>query len=155
VKEKVPSAPAPKTTGTMQPPLPTSIELGGRLVTVTNINGRVYDNINLQRADRTGVIYTAEGGGGRIKLSELPAEFLKEHGVPDEWIESSPTAAAAATPKPRGLVAGALVQAQWAGKWIPGTITKVNPGGFSVMVQLQDSRFRFPLVLSTNQVRLQ
>jgi hypothetical protein len=49
---------------------------------------------------------------------------------------------------------GASVQAQWAGRWIPGQITAINPGGFSVMVQLQDSRFRYPIVLPTNQIRL-
>ena len=46
------------------------------------------------------------------------------------------------------------VEANWAGGWIPGIITRVNPGGFSVMVQLEDARFRHPIVLSTNQVRL-
>jgi hypothetical protein len=49
---------------------------------------------------------------------------------------------------------GAAVQAQWAGRWIPGQITSINSGGYSVMVQLQDSRFRYPIVLPTNQIRL-
>jgi hypothetical protein len=48
---------------------------------------------------------------------------------------------------------GGGVEANWAGKWIPGKITRVNPGGYSVMVQLDDPRFRMPIVLSTNQIR--
>lgn len=49
---------------------------------------------------------------------------------------------------------GANITAQWAGKWIPGTVVSINPGGFSVMVKLEDSRFPHPIVLSTNQLRL-
>lgn len=49
---------------------------------------------------------------------------------------------------------GASVQAQWADRWIPGQITSINSGGFSVMVKLQDPRFSFPIVLPTNQIRL-
>lgn len=50
--------------------------------------------------------------------------------------------------------AGSAVEANWAGGWIPGKITRVNPGGFSVMVQLADARFPHPIVLSINQIRL-
>lgn len=49
---------------------------------------------------------------------------------------------------------GDLVQANWGGKWTPGKITRVNPGGFTLMVQLEDSRYPEPIVLSTNQIRL-
>jgi hypothetical protein len=49
---------------------------------------------------------------------------------------------------------GSEVNAHWGGKWIPGTIKSINSGGFSVMVQLDDSRFPRPIVLSTNQIRL-
>jgi hypothetical protein len=48
---------------------------------------------------------------------------------------------------------GQRVEARWAGKWIPGQITAINPGGFNVMILLQDSRFPQPIVLSTNQLR--
>jgi hypothetical protein len=50
--------------------------------------------------------------------------------------------------------AGAGVSAQWAGRWISGKVVSINPGGFSVMVQLEDSRFPRPILLSTNQIRL-
>jgi hypothetical protein len=49
---------------------------------------------------------------------------------------------------------GSAVEANWAGGWIPGKITRVNPGGFSVMVQLADARSPHPIVLSINQIRL-
>jgi hypothetical protein len=50
---------------------------------------------------------------------------------------------------------GERVQAKWANAWIPGTITAVNPGGFSMMVKLDDSRFPRPIVLSTHQLKKQ
>jgi hypothetical protein len=49
---------------------------------------------------------------------------------------------------------GSKVEANWAGGWIPGQVTRLNPGGFSVIVQLNDRRFPNPIVLSTNQLRL-
>lgn len=45
------------------------------------------------------------------------------------------------------------VQARWAGKTIPGRITRINPGGFTVMVQLEDPRFPHPILLSTNELK--
>jgi len=59
------------------------------------------------------------------------------------------------TPTQVGAFAvGGVVQANWAGGWIPGTITKINYGGHSVMVKLNDPRFSFPIVLNTNQLRI-
>ena len=49
---------------------------------------------------------------------------------------------------------GTRVEAHWGGRWVPGKVTRVNPGGFSLMVQLEDARFSHPIVLSTNQLRL-
>jgi hypothetical protein len=46
------------------------------------------------------------------------------------------------------------IEANWAGGWVPGTITKINGGGHSVMVQLEDSRWPTSIVFSTNQIRL-
>jgi amino acid transporter len=57
-------------------------------------------------------------------------------------------------PSPSPFPAGTAVSAHWGGKWVPGIVTSVNGGGFSVMVQLDDPRFRQPIVLSTNQIRL-
>jgi len=48
---------------------------------------------------------------------------------------------------------GDKVQANWGGKWTSGKITTINPGGFSLMVQLDDPRFPQPIVLATNQIR--
>ena len=48
---------------------------------------------------------------------------------------------------------GDSIEANWGGKWTSGKITRVNPGGFNVMVQLEDARFPQPIVLSTNQIR--
>ncbi len=49
---------------------------------------------------------------------------------------------------------GASVSANWAGRWTPGKIASINPGGFTVMVQLEDQRFPQPIGLPTNQIRL-
>ncbi len=48
---------------------------------------------------------------------------------------------------------GESVEAFWPGKWTPGKIVSINPGGFSMMVQVDDARFPQPIVLSTNQIR--
>ena len=48
---------------------------------------------------------------------------------------------------------GQKVSANWGGQWTAGKITQVNPGGFTMMVQLDDARWPQPIVLSTNQLR--
>lgn len=50
---------------------------------------------------------------------------------------------------------GDEVAANWGGKWTPGKITTINPGGFTLKVQLEDPRFPHPILLSTNQIRVQ
>lgn len=57
-------------------------------------------------------------------------------------------------PQVGAFAVGSAVQANWAGGWIPGTITKINYGGHSMMVKLNDARFPYPIVLNTNQLRL-
>jgi hypothetical protein len=49
---------------------------------------------------------------------------------------------------------GGMVEAHWVGGWLRGKITSINPGGYSVMVQLEDTRFPHPIVFSTNLIRL-
>jgi len=72
----------------------------------------------------------------------------------------NPTNAPMHTPPPEtptqvgAFAVGTAVQANWAGGWIPGTITKINYGGHSMMVKLNNARFPYPIVLSTNQLRL-
>lgn len=66
-----------------------------------------------------------------------------------------PTASRPAAPTQAGPYSvGSDVEADWAGKRSAGKITAINPGGFSVMVQLVDARFPRPILLSTNQIRL-
>lgn len=45
------------------------------------------------------------------------------------------------------------VQARWAGTTLPGRITEIHPGGFNVMVQLDDLRFPHPILMSTNLLK--
>jgi hypothetical protein len=89
-------------------------------------------------------------------MTPPPVHF--HHAAPVEppagTVATAPTPSAVSTGAAKNYAADAAVLADWAGGWIPGTITKVNPGGFSVMVKLNDTRFPFPIVLSTNQVRL-
>lgn len=48
---------------------------------------------------------------------------------------------------------GTKVEANWGGRWTPGKVTRLNFGGHSLFVQLEDSRYPHPLVLSTNMIR--
>jgi hypothetical protein len=48
---------------------------------------------------------------------------------------------------------GSAVEANWAGGWIPGKVTRINLGGHTVMVQLEDRRFPHPIVFSMSQLR--
>lgn len=54
-----------------------------------------------------------------------------------------------------GYQPGQKIEANWAGGWIPGTIIEPFGGGMSYRVQLEDSRFQYPMVLSTNRLRPQ
>jgi hypothetical protein len=76
---------------------------------------------------------------------------------------SAPTPSAAAamntlkpseTARAGSFTVGGKVEANWAGGWKPGKITEINPGGFTMMVQIEDSRWSNPIVLSTNQLRV-
>jgi len=49
---------------------------------------------------------------------------------------------------------GQRIAAQWAGQWLPGTVVE-NLTPFTCRVQLEDLRFRQPILLSTNMLRLQ
>lgn len=71
---------------------------------------------------------------------------------PPQFVSNAPPFAAPTQTGPYAV--GSVVEANWAGGWIPGKITRINPGGFSVFVQLDDPRFPQPIVLGTNQLRL-
>ena len=56
--------------------LATDIDLKQRVVTFTNLQGRVYDSVQLTRANNTGVIYSTENGGGMVFYTNLaPAQL--------------------------------------------------------------------------------
>jgi hypothetical protein len=127
----------------------TSIELNGRIVTVTNLAGRVFENIKLIRADHSGVVYLSEAGGGRIPLNILPVEFLTDIGVPTNW----PGSSVMPRPRPTGYDVGSRVSLQWAGRWQSGTV--VEHSGPSVQVRMDDPTYRIPLWFGTNIVHPQ
>lgn len=67
---------------------------------------------------------------------------------------ATPNATSPATTMPTAqYVVGSAVEANWAGGWIPGKVIRINPGGHSVMVQLEDQRFPHPIVFSMSQLR--
>lgn len=65
------------------------IDLGGKLTTFTNLQGRVFENVLLQRATLDGVIYGVTNGigGGMVKYKDLSSEFLTNLNIPAERIE--------------------------------------------------------------------
>jgi hypothetical protein len=60
------------------------IYLGGRLLTFTNLQGRVFANVKLERANLDGVIYslTNGAGGGMVKFKDLSTNFLASLNIP-------------------------------------------------------------------------
>lgn len=147
-----------------------TLDLGGKIVTVTNSNGFVLRNIKLLEANPTSLIYSMNEQKQRIALASLPVEFLDSLNIPPDW-PGYRTAAHVATmnhstassasrqpnpnPPPTQNVTGAYkpgqkIYANWAGRWISGTIIEPFGMGMSYRVQLADPRFRTPMVLSTN-----
>lgn len=153
-----------------QPAGRATMDLGGKIVTVTNNNGLVLHDITLIRATPTFLTYSAGGQEQRIPLAALPVEFLESLGLPNEW-SSYRTGSHAAPPResrhetqtPAALnqnVTGAYkpgqkIYANWAGRWISGTVIEPFGIGMSYRVQLVDPRFKYPMVLSTNLLRPQ
>ena len=65
------------------------IDLGGKLTTFTNTQGRVYENVLLQKATLDGVIYGVTNGigGGMVKFKDLSPEFLASLNIPADRIQ--------------------------------------------------------------------
>src|ERR1019366_3024502 len=57
-----------------------------RFATITNLQWRVYQSVQLVRADLDGFIYLQEGGGGFISYTNLTPATLQEFGVPTNRI---------------------------------------------------------------------
>lgn len=148
------------------------LDLGGKIVSVTNRFGRVYENIRLIEVSPLVLSYQVNGMRRSEPLASLPVEFLDSLDIPKEWsgyqiaahrasqdIEGVPTQPpvqnpAAVVTKTSGYAVGQRIYAHWSGKWIPGTVV-ANFSPFSYRVQLEDPRFRQPMVLSTNLLRPQ
>ena len=57
------------------------ITFANRQETLTNLEGRVYDRVELVRADLDGIVYRNESGGGRICYTNLSAATLEALGI--------------------------------------------------------------------------
>ena len=47
------------------------IDLKERVATFTNLQGRIYENVTLRRANKDGVIYSTDNGGGMVLYTNL------------------------------------------------------------------------------------
>ena len=67
----------------------TDIDLGGKLMTFTNLQGRVFTNVKLDHAGLDGVIYsfTNGSGGGMVKFKDLDADLLASLNIPPERLQ--------------------------------------------------------------------
>lgn len=65
------------------------INLGDKLTTFTNLQGRVYENVRLERGTLDGVIYSVTNGigGGMVKYKDLPVDFIADLNIPTNRIE--------------------------------------------------------------------
>ena len=107
--------------------VPRLIELNDRVVTFTNLQNHVYENVKLVRVDPQRLTYLEEGGGGSILLRDLPLPFLVSIGVPTNWpsvmarLDGSAPSFSAASGNSRGnFTVGDQVEAHWGGRWQPG-----------------------------------
>jgi virulence-associated protein VapD len=58
------------------------IDLKLRPVTFTNLQGRVYENVRLSRANNDGVAYFTDGGGGMVLYTNLAPVLLAAWSIP-------------------------------------------------------------------------
>lgn len=66
-----------------------TIELGGKTVTFTNLQGRIFTNVILERANLDGVIYSLpdNAGLGMVKYANLSTNLLVEWKIPLDRIQ--------------------------------------------------------------------
>jgi len=66
----------------------TDIDLGGKMMTFTNLQGHVFAGVKLDHANLDGVIYSlTNGGGGLVKFKDLSPDFLASLNIPPERLE--------------------------------------------------------------------
>ena len=67
----------------------TDIDLGGKVLTFTNLQGRVFAEVKLEHANLDGVIYslTNGAGGGMVKFKDLDTNFLASLNIPPERLQ--------------------------------------------------------------------
>jgi len=65
------------------------IDLGGKVTTFTNLQGRVYENVRLEHGTLDGVIYSVTNGvgGGMVKYKDLSPDFLADLNIPTNRIQ--------------------------------------------------------------------
>ncbi|MGA2245906.1 MAG: hypothetical protein ABSH48_12975 [Verrucomicrobiota bacterium] len=65
------------------------IDLGGKITTFTNLQGRVYENVRLDHGTLDGVIYSLTNavGGGMVKYKDLSVDFLTDLNIPTNRIQ--------------------------------------------------------------------
>ena len=66
-----------------------AITFTNKIVTFTNLQGRIYQDVRLTRADLVGIIYREGAGGGRVCYTNLPAAFLESLGISSNWIAAA------------------------------------------------------------------
>lgn len=57
------------------------ITFTNRYETITNLQGQVYEHVELVRADLDGIVYRCEGGGGRISYTNMFPDKLEALGI--------------------------------------------------------------------------
>jgi len=67
----------------------TDIDLGGKVVTFTNLQGRVFADVKLEHANLDGVIYSLTNGtgGGMVKFKDLDPSLLTSLNIPPERLQ--------------------------------------------------------------------
>jgi hypothetical protein len=132
----------------------------------------VLKDVALLRANQATLTYRNQGREQTMPLAVVPVEVQAALGIPEHWhgYQAALNAAQAMAPTGRGYTAGnngskpasagayqagQKIYAQWAGSWISGTVIEPFGIGMSYRVQLNDPRFRTPIVLSTNLLRAQ
>lgn len=74
----------------------TDIDLGGKEITFTNNQGRVYSNVLVQRANLDGIIYyTHDGGAGMVKYKDVSTNLIASLNIPLERVDIASQRAAA------------------------------------------------------------
>jgi hypothetical protein len=63
------------------------IDLGGKEITFTNNEGRVYADVLVQRANLDGIVYyTHDGGAGMVKYKDVSTNLVASLNIPMERV---------------------------------------------------------------------